>query len=328
MHRIVGISVSTFRRWENKGNDKPKKKKYTKKLTVHDLEHLRRIAYDFYCKKMPPTTIMIKNQFQLESGKIVSEATVLRGLHEIGFTWKRLQTDKVKETDEHIGQRLKYLTAIRKAREEKRPIYYLDESFYHSGYKAVNAMSDKSGKCTFKIKAGKGKRVVMVHIGNESGNLDGAFFVFDYKKPELADYHKEMNSHNFEKWFIEKVLPHLPDGAVVVMDNAPYHGRLIKREACRSHTKATLIHIITVEHGIPMEELPKNLKNPLRPPTNDQLYQFATERNLKKQYSQDEYLKARGMNVVRLPPYHAHFNPIELFWNYLKSLVASLNVSN
>jgi hypothetical protein len=32
-----------------------------------------------------------------------------------------------------------------------------------------------------------------------------------------------MNSTNFEKWVVEKLVPNLPPHAVIVLDNAPYH---------------------------------------------------------------------------------------------------------
>jgi hypothetical protein len=32
-----------------------------------------------------------------------------------------------------------------------------------------------------------------------------------------------MNSANFEKWVVEKLVPNLPPHAVIVLDNAPYH---------------------------------------------------------------------------------------------------------
>ena len=42
-------------------------------------------------------------------------------------------------------------------------------------------------------------------------------------KGSSADYHQEMNTVNFEKWFEDKLLPALPASSLIVMDNASYH---------------------------------------------------------------------------------------------------------
>ena len=40
-----------------------------------------------------------------------------------------------------------------------------------------------------------------------------------------SDYHNEMNSVHFERWWKDNVLPRLPDKSVVVIDNAKYYSR-------------------------------------------------------------------------------------------------------
>lgn len=44
-------------------------------------------------------------------------------------------------------------------------------------------------------------------------------------KKSSGDYHEEMNGYHYEKWFIKKLLPLLPPGSVIVMDNAPERER-------------------------------------------------------------------------------------------------------
>lgn len=68
----------------------------------------------------------------------------------------------------------------------------------------------------------KGRRLIVVHIGNEDGSVEGASWIFESKGS--GNYHESMDAVHFEKWFKE-VLPKLGDNAVVVMDNAPYHSR-------------------------------------------------------------------------------------------------------
>ena len=73
---------------------------------------------------------------------------------------------------------------------------------------------------------GKGKRLIITHIGSEDGFVEGGLNMFESKKQ--GDYHKEMNADEFENWFRE-VLNKLDDNSVIVMDNASYHSRKIER---------------------------------------------------------------------------------------------------
>lgn len=68
----------------------------------------------------------------------------------------------------------------------------------------------------------KGKRLIVVHIGNENGFVDGCQWVFEAKK--TGDYHENMDAPHFENW-IAKVLEKLQANDVIVLDNASYHSR-------------------------------------------------------------------------------------------------------
>lgn len=69
---------------------------------------------------------------------------------------------------------------------------------------------------------GKGKRLIVVHIGNEDGFLDDCEWVFE--SSTTGDYHESMDAPHFEEWF-GKVLQKLRRGDIIVMDNASYHSR-------------------------------------------------------------------------------------------------------
>ena len=74
----------------------------------------------------------------------------------------------------------------------------------------------------------------MNHIGSEDGFLDecGECFVGKYS----SDYHNEMNSVHFQRWWKDNVPPRLPDKSVVVIDNAKYHSR--QKEESKAPTTA------------------------------------------------------------------------------------------
>ena len=68
----------------------------------------------------------------------------------------------------------------------------------------------------------KGKRLIILHAGYKGGFLPECSLVF-VGKTNSADYHDEINGDHFEEWFEHNLLPNLPAGAAIVMENAPYH---------------------------------------------------------------------------------------------------------
>jgi hypothetical protein len=55
----------------------------------------------------------------------------------------------------------------------------------------------------------------------KNGFIKDAKLVFLAKR-NSADYHDEMDSKRFEKWFQDQLLPNSRPGSVIVMDNAAY----------------------------------------------------------------------------------------------------------
>ena len=67
-----------------------------------------------------------------------------------------------------------------------------------------------------KVPSGKGKRLIIVHIGSEEGFLKEGLLT--YQTCDAGDYHQDMNSNVFEDYFGE-MIKYLPAGSVVVLDN-------------------------------------------------------------------------------------------------------------
>ncbi|XP_060873850.1 uncharacterized protein LOC132947568 [Metopolophium dirhodum] len=112
------------------------------------------------------------------------------------------------------------------------PIYYLDETWVNAGEttkktwvdKTVNSPRDaflKGLTTGQKEPSGKGKRLIVLHIGSSDGFVPGGLLYFE-SKTNSAGYHNEMNGDTFYEWFVN-ILPSLKENAVVVVDNAPYH---------------------------------------------------------------------------------------------------------
>ncbi|KAJ8910588.1 hypothetical protein NQ315_013557 [Exocentrus adspersus] len=111
-------------------------------------------------------------------------------------------------------------------------LYYLDETWINAGDVPEKIWMDttiKSHRDAFlrdlstgpANPSGKGKCLIVLHIGSSAGFVPGGLLCFESKK-NTADYHDEMNGNTFLDWF-KRVLPTLNDNCVIVMDNAPYH---------------------------------------------------------------------------------------------------------
>ncbi|CAB3398717.1 unnamed protein product [Caenorhabditis bovis] len=84
----------------------------------------------------------------------------------------------------------------------------------------------------------KGKRAIVMAMVAEQGIVKGSDFVsVTGQKPEdeFVDYHKNMNSSEYEK-YMKKHIPTLAAmvrnearEAVLIVDNAPYHCRPVKK---------------------------------------------------------------------------------------------------
>ncbi|CAG2202885.1 unnamed protein product [Mytilus edulis] len=59
--------------------------------------------------------------------------------------------------------------------------------------------------------------------------------------------------------------------------------------------------------------------------TKPKIYEIIKSKKIDPVYKVDEFLKKKGHEVLRLPPYHCEFNPIELIWGNLKGFVGQEN---
>lgn len=125
-----------------------------------------------------------------------------------------------------------------------------------------------------------------------------------------------MAGEPFEKWF-SNVLTKLPDNAVIVLDNAPYHSRKLEKIPTSTTKKADIekwlsSKNISFEEGLLRIELLDIVKR------HKQQY---------NKYIIDDMALKHNKVILRLPPYHCELNPIELIWAEIKNYVASKNKS-
>lgn len=160
-----------------------------------------------------------------------------------------------------VEWRAKYLRAIHQYRKDKRRIVYLDETWFNSNdapsrtWHDTNVMRNPyivhagSGlSYGVRVKSGRGQRLIIVNAIERSGPVPNALWVFCSNKPQpLADYHSEMDSHNFELWFKNTLLPNLMPNSVIVVDNAPYHSR--KAVTCPSRGRRAEVIKLLQDNG-------------------------------------------------------------------------------
>lgn len=221
--------------------------------------------------------------------------------------------------------RRKYLRQVRRYRGEGRKLYYLDETWVNEGHTTKKVWIDStvtnkekaflSGKSTgLRNPSGKGKRLIVLHIGSDDGFIDGGLLLFESKKS--GDYHEDMNGEVFKSWF-EKILPKLTPGSIIIMDNAPYHSVKLNKQPTKAWRKQAIVSWLQ-ENKIEFDA--NSIKAEL-------LDIARTIQDKVAKYVIDDLAEKSGHFVLRLPPFHCNLNPIELIWSQIKGYVARHNTS-
>ena len=307
-------------------NKRKNRQKIAEKIDEFDKYAIRRKIHQFWHNRDLPTLdkvlVAINEEEDLPN---FSRTSLFRLMKSMDFVYvKRGRQSALIEKMEIIVWRRKYLRHIKQYRGEGRPIYYLDETWVNAGDVNSKVWSDKTvlsarmatseGLSTGAVNpTGKGKRLIVSHIGSEDGFVPGGLLCFESKK-NTQDYHDEMNGKSFRDW-LEGVLPRLQENAVIVMDNAPYHSVKLEKCPTTNWKKADIIEWLqskgeVIDSTMVIAELLEQVKK-IKPMYN--------------KYEIDEMVKAHNKTVLRLPPYHCELNPIELAWAAVKKYVRSNN---
>ncbi|XP_050443987.1 uncharacterized protein LOC126847646 [Adelges cooleyi] len=296
------------------------------KVDEFDKNAIRRKIHGFWLNREVPTLakmlIAINEDETLPNLKRSSFQKVLK---ELKFVYaKKSRCSALLEREDIQRWRRKYLDQIRQYRAQNRPIYYLDETWVNAGETHNKKWVDstvKSSRDAFlrglttgqKEPSGKGKRLIVLHIGSTDGFVPGGLLCFE-SKTNSSDYHDEMNGATFFEWF-EKTLPLLKENAVIVMDNASYHSVKKYPIPVMSWKKQEIIDWLESKGEIVTQPTIKALL----------LEKVQTLKSQYDKYVIDEYAKDNNKTVLKLPPYHCELNPIELAWSSIKSYVRTHN---
>ncbi|CAI6374565.1 unnamed protein product [Macrosiphum euphorbiae] len=308
----------------------PNKKKVRptvlQKVDEFDKNVIRQKIHNFWRNREVPTIskmlIAINEDDSLPNLKRTSFQLILKDLQ---FEYvKRNRNSALLEREDLISWRRNYVLKIRHYRAQNRPIYYLDETWVNAGETHSRTWVDTTVASTRdahlrglttgqKAPSGKGKRLIVLHIGSSDGFVPGGLLCFE-SKTNSADYHDEMNGDTFYEWFV-KTLPLLKPNAIIVMDNASYHSVKKQKIPVRSWKKQAIIDWLESKGVIVTHPIVKN----------DLMKKVYKIKKHHDTYVIDEYAKDNGTLVLRLPPYHCELNPIELAWSSVKSYVRTHN---
>ena len=287
---------------------------------------IRQKVYDFWHRREVPTLVKISTAINNDPKMPNYSLTTLhRILKSLNFKYKVQRRHNVlSEQRDIVVWRRNYLRQIQEYREEGRKIYYLlDETWVNTTECCKKAWQDTSKTASNKAKSrqlppgipqptGKGKRLTVLHIGSTDGFVPDGLLCFE-SKMKSSDHHDATSSKKFFKWF-ENILPRLEENCVIVVDNGAFHS--VKLEDCPTSkwAKDSVIEWLRSKGArVPDDSLKIEL--------------METVRNLRPRYLKyliDEYAERQNRRVLRLPPHHCDYNPIELVWSAVKNFVQKI----
>ena len=244
-------------------------------------------------------------------------STLARTLDRWGFEFgKGVRTQHLKEKDYIVLARQVYLRKMRANRLSKnkkliRPEVYLDETYVNKNHSNDFVWYSSEDGAWIQKPTGKGERLIILNAITKDGWVPNAKVVFKSTR-KTGDYHGQMNGELFQKWFVDKLLPNLPDKSLIVMDNATYHNILADYSAPTPTSSKEKIRIWLEENKIPCKE------DCLKVELVEILKKIAPEPT----YAIDVIARQKGHDVIRTPPYHPELQPIEICWGVLKNEVA------
>ena len=246
----------------------------------------------------------------------IPKMTLWRALRRWGFTYGQgRRRDSLKEQNHVICARREYLRLRRANRGPdglpNRPEIYLDETFINKNHSARFTWYQKQDGPWVNKPSGVGPRMILVHAINRDGWVKGGELLFQAKK-RTGDYHGQMNWNNFSKWFETQLIPNIPEGAVVMLDNASYHNVLVEDSfpSARS-TKGELRAWLTRNGHAWYENMLKS-----------ELYEICNRFASQPEFRLDRLAAAKGITILRTPPYHPELQPIECCWAVVKNYMA------
>ncbi|EFA11630.1 hypothetical protein TcasGA2_TC000008 [Tribolium castaneum] len=235
--------------------------------------------------------------------------TLYKLLKSMGYKYKLVNGRKILCEQKHVvASKIVFLRKFLQYQNSSENIMfvYLDITWiYQNGSCIRRWVHENDLKSNPSKIKNEGKRFTILHTGCQFGFLEGCDLLLDAANND-REYHKTMNGEIFQRWVISQLIPALAKiqkNCVVVMDNAPYHSMQLNNMPSFSGNK-TVMQEWLINHNIQFDQ---NF-------TKKQLWELIQpfRENLEKHYVIDKILNDQGHEVLRLPPYHCQYNPIEL----------------
>lgn len=150
VRRVIAESkISLQNTGEAKFRSPRRPKEIKKKIQVDDFDLgvLRRKINQFYTVQKKIPSLRELNAELKEDNILDSGLTFLRELlHKLGYSFKKCKSNRslLIERPTIVEWRLKYLRAIRKFREDKRNIFYLDETYVNQSHNVKKCQQSSS----------------------------------------------------------------------------------------------------------------------------------------------------------------------------------------
>lgn len=284
----------------------PTKKRCATVTNLDDFDKrvVRKTVLGFYERHEIPTLHKIKEELKENISFNGSNESLRRILLQMGFKFAKVDGRKfLMERSDVAAARTRFLREMQQVKESSQNIVYLDETWVNQNYTVGKCWTDTASPQATEIQqpTGKGSRLIILHAGTRNGFVNNAELIFQAKND--GDYHNQINSILFEDWFRNQLLPNIAPNSVIVMDNASYHSVQLEKKPTSSWRKSDIRDWLVKKGVQPSDDLLKH-----------ELYELAKKFDIGKKYVIDAIAEEAGHRVVRLPPYHCQYNPIELIW--------------
>jgi len=232
-----------------------------------------------------------------------------------GFTFgKGIRAQRFREKDHVVAARQRHLRrkkANRRGEDSVRPEVYLDESYVNKNHSNDSVWYYDDDGPWIQKPTGKGERLTIMNAITREGWVPGAKATFRSTR-KTGDCHGQMNQEMFTEWFGEKLLPNIPAGSLIIIDNASYHKILSPVSAPTPSCRKEKIRSWSERNSIPVRD------DCLKAELVEILMKIAPQLT----YVLDEIASEQGHEVLRTPPYHPELQPIETCWGTVKNEIA------
>ncbi|XP_025191681.1 uncharacterized protein LOC112591937 [Melanaphis sacchari] len=267
-----------------------------------------------------PTALTILTEVKKKCAWEASVWSMRSLLKNLKFSFKKCNDGRkfLMKRNDIVELRGTYLRKICTLREQKdtRTVVYLDETWINQNHSQSRMWQNAEETAGLKVPTGKGGRLIICHAGSAKyGFVNDSKLIFRANVSNFeSDYHTSMNADVFKNWFIS-MSNHLEEPSVIVMDNASYHSMLMDNFPKSNSRKAVVEEWLKNKN---VDFSPQERLSELRERVKKLIPKY-------KRYELDEIALQMGHEVIRLPPYHCQYNPIELIWAQVKAEVAKNN---